>query len=202
MVVMDVFFRKRRPHHTLGMASNLPGITLIEILISVTILSLLILAGVYFVMPTMQRARDGERKADLKKIAAALEQYRDDHGGYPQQLGSGSLVSGCGPGTPLEPYMKDVPCDPRGGPYIYNPAVEGNATRPGETVYRRYRLLARLEYTSDPLIEEICPAPDPDAPDHCGGVYQETVGGSNVSIDANNLYNYGVASGMKVDQAP
>ncbi len=121
------------------------GFTLIELMIAITIIS--ILSGVVIAANTgiQQRARDSQRKNDLTQIQTALELYRQDHTSYPAPvpeagpqwtvLGSdnvtiiGYLYYGClDPnvmGTDIfSPYIKTVPMDPK-NPTSCTPGTEG-----------------------------------------------------------------------------
>ena len=67
-----------------------------------------------------QRARDAQRKSDLRQIQSALELYRSDQGAYPAT----NILSTCGTGVSLGSgstiYMQKLPCDPStGSPYPY-----------------------------------------------------------------------------------
>lgn len=96
------------------------GFTLIELLIVVTIIGVLASLFMANFIGVRQRARDAQRKSDLRQIQSALELYRADQGIYPtalpacnQQLAVGATV-----------YMQKIPCDPggvayNGGNYLY-----------------------------------------------------------------------------------
>ena len=63
------------------------GFTLIELLIVITIIGILAVALLPSVLGAPGRARDAQRKADLKNIAAALEMYASDNNGrYPYAI--------------------------------------------------------------------------------------------------------------------
>ena len=83
------------------------GMTLSEVLVVIAILGILILLAAFFIRPIFQigKAKDAERKSDLKKIATALEDYATDHGCYP--------VVDSNWETALVPYLKPVPKDPQ-----------------------------------------------------------------------------------------
>ena len=97
---------------TMKIESEQSGFTLIELLVTIAIIS--VLTG--FVMSNLMggriRARDGQRKADLRQIQSALEMYRSDFGYYPN---SNIPVSPCGGsftgGTTT--YMQKISCDPK-----------------------------------------------------------------------------------------
>lgn len=88
------------------------GFTLIEITIVVAIFGVLIVLTAISLNPIGQlsKARDSQRKSDLKKIANALEDYLGDHPCYPDEA-----TMNCVPGTGLDPYLKKIPCDPVSG---------------------------------------------------------------------------------------
>ncbi len=90
------------------------GFTLIELLIVVAIISILATLLMANFIGVMQRARDGQRKSDLRQIQSALELYRSDQGGYPLTANFPSCGSpftgGTSPNTVT--YMQSVPCDP------------------------------------------------------------------------------------------
>lgn len=96
------------------------GFTLVELLIVITIISVLA-GGVLIALDPAKRikqARDSVRKSDLHQIQAALEQYRADKGSYP----TAGFPPACGnqftDGTVV--YIKSFPCPPGGGVYSYS----------------------------------------------------------------------------------
>lgn len=86
------------------------GFTLIEILVTISIIGLLTMIGVTNFRVATQRARDGRRQADLEQIRAALELYRADENTYPVDISSGTIV-GSAPDNNI--YMETVPTDPK-----------------------------------------------------------------------------------------
>lgn len=174
------------------------GLTVIELLVVVAIIGLLIVTLFAGIRTHLVRAHDAERKTDIKKISQALEQYYNDHGGYPANLDNSGAANSprisCGTNNTLSAYMRDVPCDPSGPtkqPYLY--IIQGNShvgTR-GGTVYRSYRLLTALEYKSDPQIPELgCPESN-----GCGEIP------SGIVPDA-TIYNFGIAANASVNMNP
>ncbi len=122
------------------------GFTLIELLIVVAIIG--VLATILFsnYLGVRQRARDSQRKSNLRQIQAALELIRSDTGSYP-----GSLYSAdCPISSPLVvgtvTYMQKIPCDP-------NPSVPSgiykNGMYPYGTVANGYNLRACIENVND-----------------------------------------------------
>jgi len=72
--------------------SNKKGFTLVELKVVTAILGLLATFGIGFYSNSMASARDAKRKADLKEIQTALEQYYIKYGTY---IVAGSGYSGC-----------------------------------------------------------------------------------------------------------
>jgi general secretion pathway protein G len=89
------------------------GFSLIELLIVVTIITILGSIGMVNYQTFSQKTRDAKRKADLEQIRAALELYRADVGEYPET----DDLSSCGAGEKISngtiDYMTDIPCDPK-----------------------------------------------------------------------------------------
>lgn len=80
------------------------GFTLIELIVTVTIIAVLTVIGVVSYSGTSKKARDSRRMADLEKIRVALELYRQNLGtSYPSF--SSSLVS--------SGYLQSLPKDPK-----------------------------------------------------------------------------------------
>lgn len=128
------------------------GFTMIELLITISIVATLALAFLLLSRTQMNRARDADRKADLQKIKTVFEEYYNDNNCYPPP----TILDACG-GTALEPYLDAIPCDPSTNePYLYLP-ISGNQCK-------GYRLFAQLLDVNDPNIQQIgC-----DGPDECG----------------------------------
>lgn len=117
------------------------GFTLVELLIVVAIIGVLATLLMSNFIGVRQRARDAQRKADLRQMQSALEFYRSDLGTYPVSLSScGSIFQG---GSPANTYMQKLPCDPLGAS-SYN-AGSYRYTSGGNT----YTLGACLENTAD-----------------------------------------------------
>jgi general secretion pathway protein G len=123
--------------------------TLIELLIVISIISILVTAGIYSWQGAQVKARDNRRKSDFKAIQQGLETYFAQTGRYPtssagsiQCVGGATIAWGspftCGSTT----YMQKVPGDPtlQGGSsgYYYD-----------NTGYNTYILSAYLENPGD-----------------------------------------------------
>jgi len=100
------------------------GFTLIEILVVISIIGILATLVAANLNSARSRARDAERKSDLKNIQTALRLYFNDYDRYPG-ANSGN-IKGCGPvgtdvcqwgdtwsaGSGPTIYMKPLPADP------------------------------------------------------------------------------------------
>jgi general secretion pathway protein G len=95
------------------------GFTLIELLIVIVVIGVLASVVLIYVNPIVQfqRARDTQRKSSLRQIQSALEMYRSDTGGYP--LTASGPVCGNTFSSGTVTYLSKVPCDPKGGSYVY-----------------------------------------------------------------------------------
>lgn len=124
------------------------GFTLIELLIVIAIIGILSTLLMTNFIGVRQRARDAQRKSDVRQMQSALELYRSDTGSYPVSDTNNRLNSTACPTSSSfsysgTVYMNTVPCDPlgstayNGGNYYY--------TSNGST----YTIYACLENTSD-----------------------------------------------------
>jgi len=95
---------------------NNKGFTLIELIVSITIIAVLTVAGVVSYGGASKKSRDSRRMADLEKIRIALELYRSGTGSsYPAT--TGSLVPN---------YLQVIPVGPKGESYTYLRTVGNN----------------------------------------------------------------------------
>ena len=86
---------------------NKKGFTLLELLIVIAIIGILTALATVSYSSAQKKARDAQRKSDLKAIQNAMEQYYADETKYP---------TGCvSPGTDYLP--NGLPTDPRGFAY-------------------------------------------------------------------------------------
>ncbi len=91
------------------MGTNRKGLTLIELLIVLALLSVLITVGITSYIRSQKNARDSKRKVDLENIRQALELYRFDNASvYPtgenceSSVGGGPCIChGLGNATPI-----------------------------------------------------------------------------------------------------
>lgn len=125
------------------------GFTLIELLVVIAIIGILSTLLMSNFIGVRQRARDAQRKSDVRQIQSALELYRADVGSYPSNSG----LANCGSSAQIKNgssiYMQIIPCDPSTGvKYTYN--TNDNNT---------YTLIACLENSSDSQKDSVNVAP-------------------------------------------
>lgn len=90
--------------------NNKKGFTLIELIVSVTIIAVLTVVGVVSYTGTNKKARDSRRVSDLHELRIALELYRQSVGSsYPANISS-----------LIPTYMQNLPTDPKtNANYVY-----------------------------------------------------------------------------------
>ncbi len=114
------------------------GFTLIELLVTLAIIGVLSAGVVSLIgLGPQKQSRDARRKADLERIASALEIYRSDNSGYPNNW---SLL--------VPNYISVIPSEPVTGRAAYQYAPTSCTT-----TCRAYTLCADLEQTA-----QACPS--------------------------------------------
>lgn len=92
------------------------GFTLVELIVTITIMMVATMIGVVSFQLSSQKSRDGRRISDLEKIRIALEMYRQDSGVYPQTATVKSDLTNVS-----RQYMQAWPLDPKGSDlYVYS----------------------------------------------------------------------------------
>lgn len=114
------------------------GFTLIELLVVVSLIGVLSTLVIANLNSARERARDAQRKSDLRNIQTALRLYYNDNMGYPTTAGFPAW--GAAWTTTDATYMNLLPADP------LSPAQEYNYT---STDSDDYTLYACLENKSD-----------------------------------------------------
>ena len=91
------------------------GFTLIELIVTMTVVAILTTMAMVSFGGTNKRARDGRRSSDLQKIAIALEMNRQVGSSYPT-----ADVNGQAPNLVTGQFLQKWPDDPKAYRYYYN----------------------------------------------------------------------------------
>lgn len=132
---------------------NQKGFTLLELLIVIVIIGILALIIVPGLASGPKRARDTQRKADMRAIKNALETYYNDTTSYPAGGTYANLA------TPLvTAYLPALPADPKNsGVYLYGYQAVAGPTGAGANCATApcasYKLDSHLENTTDSQIK-------------------------------------------------
>lgn len=116
------------------------GFTFVELLIVISLITILSTIGIASYSGVQQGGRDNRRKADLQLIRGALESYRENNNAYPTPVvasnglpfGTGALSDAAG-----NIYLQTVPADPVAAQKYYYTLSGAD-----------YTLATRLESTS------------------------------------------------------
>lgn len=117
--------------------NNKKGFTLIELLLVIAIIGVLASFIMANLIGARARARDAQRKSDLRQMQAAFELYKADQGTYPP-----APLPACGSSLAMNgtTYMQKIPCDPtNSGKFVYTYTTTGTT----------YNLITCLENTND-----------------------------------------------------
>ncbi len=106
----------------IGIRGKNKGFTLIELLVVISIIGILTTLITTNFVGVRQRARDAQRKADIRQIQSAVELYRSDTGTYPiantqYRLNSTACPTSnalSNPSSSSTIYMSKIPCDSLG----------------------------------------------------------------------------------------
>lgn len=114
---------------------TIAGLTLTELLIVIGIIGVLAVLITAYLRSQIFKANDAKRKAEIKRIGIAVEEYEKDKDCYPTTVT-------CTTNTSLRPYLDTIPCDPVSkAPYYYE--------HDGTSCPKWYRLYASLENEKD-----------------------------------------------------
>lgn len=120
--------------------TNQKGFTIVELLVVIVVIAILVALTLPNLFSLQQRARDDQRKNDIKNIQQQLEAYFNDNNAYP--AATADLVGD---------YLDAVPEDPQGGAYTYAAvAAGGGACTTAADDCETYTLSATLENENDP----------------------------------------------------
>ena len=126
---------------------NKNGVTLIEVLVALAILSVLMVSMVIAMNPILlvNKANDSRRKSDLNKFKIAFEEYFGDNGNYPNysQIVDWNKAENCNKTVSgMSKYLDKWFCDPHGQPYV---VMVGNGW---------FKVMTNLENKEDKSIPE------------------------------------------------
>lgn len=116
------------------------GFTLMELLIVMAILMILvvILIGIINPISLVGKANDSRRKKDLDAIRKSFEEYFNDKGAYPIDIGNWNIKTNC-KSSVFNSYLNPWPCDPNGNPYYIWVSNDG----------KYFKVLTNLENKTD-----------------------------------------------------
>lgn len=149
------------------------GFTLVELLVVMAIISILAVIAMANFQTSQIKARDAERKANMRQISNALEAYTSDHGFYPNaEDANGGKIKACADGggvckassasTACEwsgtlsrelcdenntVYMTEIPSDPTGKDDFADPDAQPHFCYWSDGV--SYKIYTKLENDND-----------------------------------------------------
>ena len=113
------------------------GLTILELMIVVSIIAILAVAGLVNYTSQIKKGNDAKRKKDLDQLRLVLEDYYNDNNRYPALLNCGDELS---------PWLKNIPCEPGGKKsYLYETNAGGSY----------FRIYTRLENEEDRTIDQV-----------------------------------------------
>lgn len=132
------------------------GFTLLEVLVSATIIAVLTTIGLVSFSSVNKRSRDVKRKSDMEQIRSALEMYRSDNSTFPGEyphVGTASFTTTSGLEATLVTtggFMPAIPADPDSDNsyYIRTFATSGQ--------YTSYCICAHLETLAAGTYQSTC----------------------------------------------
>lgn len=117
---------------------TLKGMTLVELLTVISIIAFLAVLISIYLRNQVFKGYDARKKAEIKRIGIAVEEYEKDKDCYPLS----TLVTCSNGGSGLLPYIDKIPCDPvSGASYFYE---QENSACP-----KWFRLYSNLQNSSD-----------------------------------------------------
>ena len=141
---MDILGSKKQSLNIYSLKQN--GFSLIEILLSVSIIALLVVVGMWAYKEQLWKGWDSRRKSDIYLIKTAVEEYEKDNDCYPASLPACDTE---GEDNFLSAYLPRIPCDPQTKKdYVYTP--QGSTSCP-----KWYWAFTTFSNKSDPAIADL-----------------------------------------------
>jgi prepilin-type N-terminal cleavage/methylation domain-containing protein len=135
-IILNSFLRK-------GVFKN--GFTLVELLVVISIISILTIISLGSYVNAQIKSRDAQRKSDLDGVSKSLMMYYNDHGSFPENFLFGDQLIGFV--TAETVYMRKTPQDPKNeDEYQYVYKTYDNDTK--------FNLFANLENKNDSQCED------------------------------------------------
>ncbi len=130
------------------------GFTLIELMVTISIMAILFGVVVTAATAIRKNARDTQRQGDLAKIQSALQNYYGDQTTFPVVLPAAGSPLTAGSIT----YLNTIPSDPTPGnpPYCYIPYVSNGGVQCTATPCNYYQLYAQLENSTGNSYGAMC----------------------------------------------
>lgn len=135
------------------------GFTLVELLITISIISILSAIGLVSYTNLVKNSRDAKRQSDVKFIQSALEQYHADQKYYPL---NGEFVVGDPLKDPLghKTYLAQIPAESRSSQAQYSYEARPTICDNNTSKCTSYCLFVEIENIPPPS-DSRCPPADP-----------------------------------------
>ena len=119
-----MFYRRRKALPAPASRRSERGLTLVELIVAITIMSILALAALPMARLTVRREKERELRRDLWEMRDAIDRYKDaaDRGMFQTKLGTEgyppdleTLVKGVDVGGKKVRFLRRIPIDPMNG---------------------------------------------------------------------------------------
>ncbi len=119
-----MFYRRRKALPAPASRRHQRGLTLVELIVAITIMSILALAALPMARLTVRREKERELRRDLWEMRDAIDRYKDaaDRGMFQTKLGTegyppdlDTLVKGVDVGGKKVRFLRRIPIDPMTG---------------------------------------------------------------------------------------
>ena len=129
------------------------GFAIIELLVVVTIIAILLAAGLVSYTSVQKRSRDARRKSDIEQVRSALEMYKADNGYYPDVYDGGvsvfTNITALSTTLVDTGYLSSIPQDPKYSIDSYNYPYQIEMQNAINGLYHAYCIAALLEVPTE-----------------------------------------------------